>query len=95
MSKTSGFRPVELSEKASACLDAISKAKAAQQRYNRAKKKADEAKQLLEAEFGDAFLGITPDGRLIQRIHREQHYNPLPAKDVTWNEFQELPPWDA
>lgn len=62
-----------------------------QQTQRKLRKRISRARLILKRAFGDHFIGVTPDGRLIQRSAREREYDPLPAKIVTEVSYQELP----
>lgn len=49
-----------------------------------------QAKEQLEELFGDADLGLLPDGRVIARNQKTQDRAAQPAKQVSWNEFNLL-----
>jgi hypothetical protein len=89
------IKPVPLDAKAIASFEQLRKATAAASRLRRAEKRAREARKTLDAAFGDAFLGVGPDDQLIQRSPHSIDYEPLPAKTVEWNDYQEIAPWDA
>jgi hypothetical protein len=93
--KLTVLKPVELTEEQVQVYDRLKRAEAQLSRMRKAEKRARQARKLLDEAFGAAALGVSPDGRLIQRTRRQQHYDPLPAKEVQWSEFNEIAPWDA
>lgn len=88
-------RPVQLTEHAAKLYDDLKRAEAAAQHARRLARRVRRLRASLAAEFGAAYLALTPDGRLIQRRKIARAYDPLPAKTVEWQDFAEIPIWDA
>jgi hypothetical protein len=64
-------------------------------KLERLKRRARKLRKLLNAAFQGAGLGRGPDGRLIGRFQQRRALPPLAAREITWSEFQQLPPWDG
>lgn len=92
--KRTKITPIQLSPEASRAFDELLAAQAAARELRDAEQRLRDARSLLEQAFGPAFLAQTSDGRLIQRCQQSRHYGPLEAREVTWQEFQEICPWD-
>lgn len=88
-------RPIRLSPEATRTFDDFVAAQAEVRQLRAAEQRLDKAREILSQAFGPAFLGRTADGRLIQRCQQTRQYRPLDAREVTWQEFQEICPWDS
>lgn len=58
-------------------------------------RKADEQSKAARDEvvqaMGEHVLARLPDGRMIHRKHQQRHWGALPARDVEWDEVDEVP----
>lgn len=84
-------KPLKLDAKAAKAFD---KYKSEAAKFSKARKhdtSAKAAKDEFAGYMGEATLAELPDGRLITRTEKTQHRGAQAAKDISWNEFNELP----
>jgi len=86
---------IQLSDDADALFRKLQRLEVRIRRLSRFQRAAKKIRKQLSAEFGAAGLGRTPQGRLIGRFHQSRQLPALPGKEISWDEFQELPGWDG
>lgn len=70
-------------------------AEAAQRNYRKLLRRVKRLRRQLSEAFGAAVLGELPDGTLVHRKPQKREYEPLAAKTIEWDEFDETLPWDV
>lgn len=81
----------ELSYAAGSAWLRFRKARDAARRARKKAEEADAAREELLREFGSSRLGRLPDGTLLVRTEQSREYKPLPARTISWWEFDEIP----
>lgn len=93
--ETVAFTPVQLTVDDAKFFAELQAVEERLKKFRRLVRKQKKLRQHLSAAMGNAILGRLPDGTVIHRKPNSRTYDPLPAKTITWDEFDTIAPWDV